>query len=98
MVQSPVYKSNIAALVVDEAHCVKTWEDQFRQTFAQISDFRNLLPNEVKILAFTATATMDTYSVVKTRLGMVEPILKLMLPSGRIFFTMCVQKLNFNHF
>ena len=68
MLQSPVYKSNIAALVVDEAHCVKTWGDQFRRTFAQIGDLRSLLPNELKILALTATATMDTYSVVK-RLG-----------------------------
>ena len=90
MLQSPVYKSNIAALVVDEAHCVKTWGDQFRRTFAQIGDLRSLLPNELKILALTATATMDTYSVVQTRLGMVEPVLISMSPERQnIFYRVC---------
>ena len=93
MLQSPVYKSNIAALVVDEAHCVKTWGDQFRRTFAQIGDLRSLLPKEVKILALTATTIMDTYSVVKTRLGMVEPILISMPPERQNIF--CREKPNY---
>ena len=64
--------------------------DQFRRTLAQIRDLRSLLPNEVKILALTATATMDTYSVVKTRLRIVEPIL-ISMPSERqnIFYRVC---------
>ena len=64
------------------------WGDQFRRTFAQIGDLRSLLPNEVKLLALTATATMDTYSVVKTRLGMVEPVLISMPPEWQNIFTM----------
>ena len=64
--------------------------DQFRRTFAQIGDLRSLLPNEVKTLALTATATMDTYSVVKTRLGIVEAILISMPPERQnIFYRVC---------
>lgn len=90
MLLSPVYKSNTVALVVDEAHCVKNWGDQFRQTFAKIGDLRSLLPLEVKILALTATATMETYGVAKTRLEMVEPVLISMSPERtNIYYCVC---------
>ena len=33
MLLSQVYKDKIIGLVVDEAHCVKTWSDKFRTAF-----------------------------------------------------------------
>ena len=47
MLLSPVYTEKLAALVIDEAHCVKFWGDQFRQTLALIGDLRNLIPSNV---------------------------------------------------
>ena len=29
MLLNPVYQSNLVALIVDEAHCVKMWGDEF---------------------------------------------------------------------
>ena len=63
MLLSPVYKEKLAALVIDEAHCVKFWGDQFRQTFVLIGDLRSLIPSNVKLLALTATATIETRNV-----------------------------------
>ena len=72
MLLSPPYQQNLVALVVDEAHCVKTWGDEFRKTFTQIGDIRSLVPSSVKVLALTATATCETYYVVTGRLSMNE--------------------------
>ena len=88
MLQSSAYKGSIVALAVDEAHCVKTWGDQFRQTFAKIGDLRSLLSADVNILALTATATMETYSSAVSRLGMRDPVLVSVPPErANIYFT-----------
>lgn len=41
MLMSAVYIEKLVAVVVDEAHCVKTWGDQFRTTLAQIGDLQS---------------------------------------------------------
>ena len=70
MLLSPIYQENLVALTVDEAHCVKSWGDQFRKSLARIGDLRSLLPKGVNILALTATATKETLGVVIERLSM----------------------------
>lgn len=70
MLMSPPYLQNLVALVIDEAHCVKTWGDDFRKTFSQIGDLRSVLPANVNVLALTATATIDTFHAVTQRLSM----------------------------
>ena len=34
MLVSEKYKENLVALVIDEAHCIKLWGDQFRKAFS----------------------------------------------------------------
>ena len=51
MLPSPPYQEKLVALVVDEAHCVKTWGDEFRTVFSEIGNLRSLIPNSVHILA-----------------------------------------------
>ena len=80
MLLSPVYQEKLVAVVVDEAHTVKLWGDQFRTTFAQIGELRSLIPKTVKIMALTATATAETFQVVKDRLSLVEPFLVAVPP------------------
>ena len=72
MLLSSPYQENLVALAVDESHCVKSWGDQFRKSFAQIGGLRSLIPKSVNILALTATATHETLSVVTSRLSMGE--------------------------
>ena len=80
MLLSP-HQEKLVALVIDEAHCVKTWGDQFRTTFAKIRNLRSLIPKEVNILALTATATTETYYVVTQRLAMSDTSLVALPPN-----------------
>lgn len=75
MLLAPVYKEKLVALVIDEAHCVKSWGDQFRTAFAHLGDIRSILPSRVNVLALTATATTATFSAVCQRLSLVDPVL-----------------------
>ncbi len=54
MLLSPAYIKNLVAVVVDEAHCVKTWGDEFRVAFSEIGDLRSLIPDNVGVHALTA--------------------------------------------
>ena len=73
MLFSEVYVSNLVAIVVDEAHCIKTWGDRFRVAFAQIGMLRSVTSSHVCIMALTATATRDTLEIVTERLAMEDP-------------------------
>lgn len=47
---------NIVQLVVDEAHCISMWGNDFRPSFRSIAEVRNILGKGVPISAFTASA------------------------------------------
>jgi ATP-dependent DNA helicase RecQ len=52
-------QANIAMLVVDEAHCVSQWGQDFRPSYLKIVEFIEKLPKRPVISAFTATATKE---------------------------------------
>ena len=86
MFMSPQYRDNLVTLAVDEAHCVHTWGNEFRKTFALIGELRSLLPRSTSIVALTATATSETLRVVSERLSMVNPIIVALPPYRENFF------------
>ena len=49
--------AQIAQVVVDEAHCVSQWGQDFRPGYLQIEPFIRRLPVRPRLSAFTATAT-----------------------------------------
>lgn len=81
MLFSDIYQQHLVALVVDEAHCVKTWGDEFRTAFSEIGNVRSIIPNTVNVLALTATATTETYYTLSERLSMDNPVLVSMPPN-----------------
>ncbi|KAL5479301.1 hypothetical protein EMCRGX_G022804 [Ephydatia muelleri] len=73
MLTTPVYKENLVAFVVDEAHCVAKRGDYFRQEFKYLGAVRSLIPSHVHVMALTATATVATRDTVVKILGMNSP-------------------------
>ena len=63
---------NVAALAIDEAHCVSEWGHDFRPEFRQIAQLRDILP-EVPIMALTATATERVREDIIKHLRLREP-------------------------
>lgn len=57
-------------LVVDEAHCISEWGDDFRPDYRRIRQFRERI-NQPPVLALTATATPKVRSDILQHLGLV---------------------------
>ena len=87
MLLSTPYRNNLMGLVVDEAHCVKTWGDSFRIAFAEIGTLRSLIRKDIRIMALTATCTSETLKVIEERLSLEQPDVIASSPQrSNIFF------------
>lgn len=63
-----VGKMNVNFIVVDEAHCISQWGYDFRPSYLQIAELREILPNK-NVIALTATATEQVKNDIKEKLG-----------------------------
>ena len=59
---------NVCMLVVDESHCISQWGYDFRPSYLRIADIREKLPEEVPVLALTATATPEVVDDIQEKL------------------------------
>lgn len=65
---SKLHAMNVCLLVVDESHCISQWGYDFRPSYLSIADIRESLPNNVPVLALTATATPEVVHDIQRRL------------------------------
>ena len=65
--------ADISLLAVDEAHCVSQWGHDFRPSYTDISRFTACLAKRPTLAAFTATATEQVKSDVRSLLGLESP-------------------------
>ena len=91
MLLSSSYQERLVALVVDEAHCVQMWGDEFRTT-SKIGNIRSLIPNIVSVLALTATATTEMFYVITQHVAMDNTSLVHHHLTETAFFVKCTQK------
>ena len=63
---------NVAALAIDEAHCISEWGHDFRPEYRQLAGLRALLPN-VPVMALTATATTRVRTDIVSHLHLCNP-------------------------
>ncbi|WP_232698146.1 DNA helicase RecQ [Brevibacillus daliensis] len=62
----------VSMIAVDEAHCVSSWGHDFRPSYLAISRFIESLPSRPLVTAFTATATPEVITDIRTLLGLVN--------------------------
>ena len=58
---------SVNLIAVDEAHCISQWGYDFRPSYLEISEIRNLLP-DTPILALTASATPKVVNDIQEKL------------------------------
>lgn len=66
--------TKISMVVVDEAHCVSQWGQDFRPSYLKITEFVKLLPERPVVSAFTATATKEVRDDMIDILLLQEPM------------------------
>ncbi len=71
--QSEVDKLTIAAVAVDEAHCISEWGHDFRPAYREIRSSLEMLPDSVHWIALTATATPEVQKDILENLEFEEP-------------------------
>ena len=86
MLLRQVYKDNQVTVVVDEAHCVRTWGNEFRAAFSEIGNLRSIIPPRINILALTATLTSDTLVSITERLALKSPTILATSPQRNNIF------------
>ncbi len=63
---------NVAAVAIDEAHCISEWGHDFRPEYRQIARLREWLP-DIPLMALTATATERVREDIVKHLRLRDP-------------------------
>lgn len=66
-------EADISYVIVDEAHCVSQWGQDFRPSYLGIEEFIDSLPVRPAVGAFTATATERVRDDIMSLIGLIEP-------------------------
>lgn len=67
LVRERIKKMKVNLLAIDEAHCISQWGHDFRPSYLQIAEIRELIPN-TPVLALTASATPETVDDIQFQL------------------------------
>jgi len=75
--QLPDLIARMGMLVVDEAHCISDWGHDFRPDYRRLAELIGALPNDLPVLATTATANARVVTDVAEQLGAAGEVLTI---------------------
>ena len=75
--KTPMFRERVGTMpvrliAVDEAHCISQWGHDFRPSYMEIGELRNLFP-QVPMIALTASATKEVKDEIIEKLGLKSP-------------------------
>ncbi|KAJ7432676.1 P-loop containing nucleoside triphosphate hydrolase protein [Mycena galericulata] len=62
--QDRSFRNRVQALVIDEAHCIVEWGDDFRKEYSGLAKLRDYIGQDTPILAATATCDTEAFKVI----------------------------------
>jgi ATP-dependent DNA helicase RecQ len=76
--QTPLFRArlprfNFTLVAVDEAHCISQWGYDFRPSYLNIAEIREIIGDKVPFMALTATATPRVVKDIVSRLKLKNP-------------------------
>lgn len=74
--QTYVPQMRISMIVIDEAHCISTWGHDFRPQYRRIVRLINALPDNIPVLALTATANKRVEEDILQQVGSKAQIIR----------------------
>ena len=75
--QLPALVDRMGMLVVDEAHCISDWGHDFRPDYRRLAELIAQLPDDLPVLATTATANARVVTDVAEQLGAAGDVLTI---------------------
>lgn len=63
------FRKRLQAIVIDEAHCVDEWGEEFRPQYRELSRLRHYTGQDVPFVACTATCSSKTFDIIWQSLG-----------------------------
>ncbi len=75
--QLPALIDRMGMLVVDEAHCISDWGHDFRPDYRRLAELIAQLPDDLPVLATTATANARVVTDVAEQLGTAGEVLTI---------------------
>lgn len=69
------HDGNLACISIDESHCISSWGVSFRPSYRALSILKKWIPDEVPIVALTATATAVVKQDIIDNLKLKNPVI-----------------------
>ena len=64
LISNPKFANHIAAIVIDEAHCISQWGDKFCEEYSKLGTLQAFVPSHIPVLVMSATMPPSVLSEV----------------------------------